>query len=50
MIEQTMTFKKETKGTVVYEADGEAVSQVYVAKLGLPKPYPQRITLRIEAA
>ena len=45
----TMTQAKETKGTVVYKAEGEAVDSLYVSKVALPKPYPAEIEVTIKA-
>ncbi len=50
----TATFKleKETKNTVRYaeEAEGRrpVVGMVYVDKYELPKPFPERIRVKIE--
>lgn len=47
----TMKQRKETKHTVVYEAEGEAVDSLYVQKLALPRPFPAtiRVTLSVPA-
>ena len=50
-LENTMTLKKSTKGTHVYEAtdDTAAVKTVYVARCALPNnPVPPTIKLIIE--
>lgn len=46
-----MTFKKDTKRTVVYinDEEGAAVSQVYVQKSALGSPHPTEITLTVES-
>ena len=47
-----MTFKKDTKRTVVYvnEEEGASVSQVYIQKAAFEEgKFPKEITLTIEA-
>lgn len=46
----SMIIKKETKGTVVYEATDEnaGIRSVYIQKSSLNKPYPQKITISIK--
>ena len=44
-----MEIGKETPGTVVYKAEAEYVTALYINKLGLSKPYPQKIQITIEA-
>lgn len=43
-----MEIGKETPGTVVYKAEAEYVTALYINKLGLSKPYPQKIEITIE--
>lgn len=48
MFELEMTLKKETKGTVVYEAAQDAqITSVYIAKSALPTPFPTTITVTV---
>ncbi len=51
-ITQTMTYKKSTKGTHVFENqdDAVAVSSLYISRAALPIPVPQSITLTIEVS
>lgn len=49
-IEIKMDLKKETKGTVVYEAEAEYVTSLYISKFGLDKPYPNSIVITIKEA
>lgn len=43
---------RETKNTVRYqeEADPASIGTLYVQKLALPKPYPQRLSVTIQAS
>jgi hypothetical protein len=50
MIRRTLTFKKTTKHTTVYEdtSDDAPVSTLYVLTSELPDPRPESITVTVE--
>jgi hypothetical protein len=44
-----LSFKKETKGTVVYEnKDSDLCKSVYLLKDAFPEGYPKIISLQVE--
>ena len=50
-IKVDMNWKKETKGTHVYEAVAEdaAITTLYIAKRALPRPQVGKITVTVES-
>jgi len=49
MLKLTLALKKETKGTVVYEATDEeaALRSLYIVKTAVPQPFPPSVTVNI---
>ena len=53
MFSQIMTFKKETKGTVVYESDPDeerAIKTLYITKAGMLGARPSKIIVTVKEA
>ena len=48
IIEIEMTLKKSTKGTHVYQGPGTEIPSVYIRKVGLPDPAPEKIIMKDE--
>ena len=46
-IQISMTLKKSTKGTHVYEAIGTAIPSLYIKKEDLPADPPKSITVTV---
>lgn len=51
-IKVTMRLERLTKGAALYknEREGEAVTNIYLRKDGLPTPPPETIEIRIQDA